>query len=78
VSLRDIAALEEWGRRDNPPYSTWQLVSLWVDGLSSAPWQAPSMPFPELSNLPDYEVRISEVPDSRSSTDASSPASLLT
>jgi hypothetical protein len=63
VPLRDVTALGEWGRRENPPYSTWHLVTLWVDGLGTAPWQAPSTPFPELSDLPDYEYRTAEVPD---------------
>ena len=64
MPLRDVAALDEWGRRENPPYSTWRIVNLWVDDLDSAPWQAPSTPFPELSDLPNYEIRIAEVPDS--------------
>jgi hypothetical protein len=52
------------GRREDPSYSTWQVVNLWVEDLASAPWQAPSTPFPELSDLPNYEVRIAEVPNS--------------
>jgi hypothetical protein len=64
VGLRDVSALDEWGRREDPPYSTWQLVSLWIAGLATAPWQAPSTPFPELSELPEYEVRVAEVPGS--------------
>jgi hypothetical protein len=64
VPLRDISALDEWGRHDDPPYSIWRIVSLWVEGLGSGPWQAPSAPFPELSALPDYEVRVAEVPES--------------
>jgi hypothetical protein len=57
-------ALEKWGLRENPPYSTWQLVSRWTEGLAIAPWQAPSVPFEELSDRPNYEVRIAEIPDS--------------
>lgn len=64
MSLRVVSALDEWGRREDPPYSTWRIVNLWVEGLGSAPWQAPSAPFPELSALPEYEVRVAEVPDS--------------
>jgi hypothetical protein len=64
VPFRDVFALDEWGRREDPPYSTWHLVNSWIEGLDSAPWQAPSTPFPELSDLPDYEVRVAEVPDS--------------
>lgn len=64
MPLRDRSALREWERREDPTYSTWQVVNLWVEGLSSAPWQAPSTPFAELSDLPNYEVRIAEVPNS--------------
>ncbi|MHB8290083.1 MAG: hypothetical protein ACYDEY_12765 [Acidimicrobiales bacterium] len=39
-------------------------MNLWIEGLAWAPWQAPSTPFPELSDLPNYEVRIAEVPNS--------------
>ena len=39
-------------------------VEDWVAGLASASWQAPSVPFPELSSQPDYEVRSAVVPGS--------------
>lgn len=61
VPLRDTSALEEWARRDDPAYSVWRTVSEWVEGLSVAPWQAPSAPFPELSDLPHYEIRTAEL-----------------
>ena len=64
MPLRDTSALEAWARREDPPYSTWRLVSEWIAALDSAPWQAPSVPFPELSDPPDYEVRTAEIPDS--------------
>jgi len=64
VPLRERSALYEWGRRENPPYLTWQIVNLWIERLELSPWQAPSTPFPELSNLPQYEVRVAEVPNS--------------
>ena len=64
MPLRDRAALHEWGRREDPAYSTWQVVNLWVERLASSPWQAPSVPFPELCDPPNYEVRVAEVPDS--------------
>src|SRR5579863_9752050 len=63
VPLRDTSALHEWGSRENPPYSTWQIVELWVNGLNTTPWQAPSIPYAEISDLPKYEIRTAEVPD---------------
>ena len=62
MPLRDTDALEEWAQRENPPYMTWRIVSAWVSSLESTPWQAPSVPFPELSDLPNFEVRIAQIP----------------
>jgi hypothetical protein len=62
VPLRDTRALEEWAEREKPPYSTWQRITAWVSELDTAPWRAPSVPFPELSDLPHYEVRYAEIP----------------
>jgi len=39
-------------------------VRAWIDGLGETPWQAPSIPFPELSDQPHYEVRTAVVPGS--------------
>ena len=49
MSLRDIDALHEWATQRDPPYSIWLIVSTWVAGLDSTPWQAPSVPFEELA-----------------------------
>jgi hypothetical protein len=62
VPLRDIDALHEWATQRDPPYSIWSIVSSWVAGLDSTPWQAPSVPFEELSGRPHYEVRYAELP----------------
>jgi len=62
VPLPDKSALREWGQRENPPYVTWQIVDLWINKLNSAPWQAPTIPFPEMSDLPHYEIRAAEIP----------------
>ena len=64
MPLRERSAFYEWGGRENPKYLTWQIVNLWIERLELSPWQAPSTPFPELSDLPQYEVRVAEVPNS--------------
>jgi hypothetical protein len=61
VPLRDTAALDEWAERENPSYSTWKSVGQWVQSLIATPWQAPSVPFPELSDPPNFEVRDAEL-----------------
>lgn len=40
----------------------WSAVRWWIADLALTPWQAPSVPFPELSNQPEYEVRSAVVP----------------
>ena len=61
MPLRDTAAFDEWVARSHPSLELTDLVRDWVQGLDAAPWQAPSIPFPELSDQPDYEVRSAEV-----------------
>jgi hypothetical protein len=64
VGLRDTAALHEWRERESPRQQVWDVVNQWVQGLDSASWQAPSTPFPELSEQPFDEVRSAVVPGS--------------
>ena len=40
----------------------WSAVRWWIADLALTPWQAPSVPFAELSNQPEYEVRSAVVP----------------
>lgn len=55
--------MDDWARREDPPYSVWQKVSGWVARVASAPWQYPSQPIPELSDQPLYELRTAELAD---------------
>jgi hypothetical protein len=58
-----MSALYEWGRRENPPYLAWEIVKSWIEELDVSPWQAPSTPFPELSDPPIYECRTAVIAD---------------
>jgi hypothetical protein len=62
VPLGNTEALRAWAERENPPYRLWRLVEVWVIGLDSAPWQAPSLPLTENIGGP-WEIRLAEVPD---------------
>ena len=64
MPLRDTSALDEWRQRVNPSPTVWSVVWEWVQGLDAKPFQAPSTPFPELSSLPEYELRTAEIPGS--------------
>jgi hypothetical protein len=61
VPLRDTAAFDEWVERVRPSAELTDRVWEWIRGLDATPWQAPSIPFPELSDQPEYEVRSAEV-----------------
>ena len=63
MALGDCSALHEWRQRDNPPPDVWQAVRDWVGWLGDFPWQAPSVPVPELSKPPEYEVREAVLPE---------------
>ena len=39
------------------------IVRTWIAELGDQPWQFPSVPIPELSNPPAYEIRTAIVPD---------------
>lgn len=41
----------------------WRPVRDWVGRLGDAPWQAPSVPFPEVSDQPNYEIRMALLSD---------------
>lgn len=62
MPLRELAAGEEWVQREDPRVSVWRAVRDWIAALGTTPWQAPSAPFPELSDLPPYQLRTAEVP----------------
>lgn len=55
--LRDVEALEDWVRREQPAAWVEADVRRWVAGLAEAPWQAPSIPDDRLSDYPVTEYR---------------------
>jgi hypothetical protein len=60
--LRDVEAFDEWARRPDVLHSDWVRVRAWINGLKELSWQAPSVPVPDLSDLPASEVRQAIVP----------------
>ena len=46
----------------HPSPERWQRVREWVEEAGDAPWIAPSIPFPELSDYPHDEVRSAVIP----------------
>jgi hypothetical protein len=62
VALRDIAAYQDWLRREHPPAKAQQTARSFIAELGDQPWLAPSVPIAELSLQPDYEVRYALLP----------------
>ena len=62
MPLGDVDAFHRWVKRATPALPVKRLVRAWIARLSDESWQAPSVPFPELSDQPTYEVRSAVVP----------------
>lgn len=62
MPLGDVAPLIEWRDSTNPLQERWNIVRLWVEMAGQTPWLSPSIPFPELSDQPHYEVRSAVIP----------------
>lgn len=57
MALRDIEAYREWIAREVPSAIADRAVRTFLAQLGDIPWRAPSVPIPELSDQPEYEVR---------------------
>jgi len=64
VALRDIRAFDAWSAHGGSTDDEWRVVRDWTSGLATASYQAPSIPVPELSEQPTYEVREAIIPRS--------------
>lgn len=49
-------------QREDPRVSVLRAVGEWVAGLGGRPWQAPSVPWPEMSDQPHSDIRTAEIP----------------
>lgn len=57
MALRDVGPFFDWVTRESPSPAALALASEFVAGIGERPWLAPSVPIPELSDQPHYEVR---------------------
>jgi hypothetical protein len=57
VPLREIGAFAEWIEREAPSRRARSVARTFIAELGDEPWRAPSVPVPELSSQPEYEVR---------------------
>ncbi len=57
MPLGDLGAFTEWAHRENPPYLLAMAIRGWIERLGDSPWQAPSVPIPEMSVEGEYQIR---------------------
>lgn len=62
MSLRDVRAFDAWSIYGSYADQEWLAVRDWIAVLAERSYQAPSIPVPELSEQPTYEVREAEIP----------------
>ena len=65
MPLRNADAWFDWINSYDPPPDVRHRVGSWINEMIDAPWLAPSIPLPDISNQPVYEVRQAVVPDSQ-------------
>ena len=61
MPLGDLGAFAEWAHREDPSYRLAMAIRGWIEGLARSPWQAPSLPIPEMSLAGEYQTRIATV-----------------
>jgi len=61
VALRDIHAFQAWIERESPSSTARSIARTFIAELGDRPWRAPSVPIPELSQQPEYEVRTATI-----------------
>ena len=57
MPLGDISEWFRWIEREEPTTKAWSLVRTFIAEIGDEPWRAPSMPRPDLSDQPIFEVR---------------------
>ena len=57
MPLRDVDEYHAWIERESPSRSARSVARTFIVELADRSWRAPSVPIPELSNQPEYEVR---------------------
>ncbi len=62
MALRDCRAFDAWSVYGGATDTQWEIVRDWIGALAVRSYQAPSIPIPDLSAQPTYEVREATVP----------------
>lgn len=63
MPIRNLSAIDAWAERESPPPQVERMVRRWIRRLDHKPWDEPSIPLPDLSFQPDFEVRVALLGD---------------
>ena len=61
MPLREVSEFTAWIEREQPSTLARSVARTFIAELGDEPWRAPSVPIAELSNQPEYEVRVAAV-----------------
>ena len=62
MPLRDVSEYHDWIQRESPSSLARRVARSFIAELGDRPWRAPSVPIAEVSNQPEYEVRMASLP----------------
>jgi hypothetical protein len=58
VPLRDLDEFSGWIEREFPSVAAQRVARHFLAEIGDEPWRSPSVPMADLSNPPEYEVRV--------------------
>jgi hypothetical protein len=61
VPLRDLDGFHRWIERESPSVAAQRVARHFLAEIGDEPWRSPSVPIADLSNQPEYEVRVAEL-----------------
>lgn len=61
MSLRDVEEYRRWVEREGPSPAAQRVVRLFLAEVGDQAWKVPSVPIPEMSRQPEFEVRQAEL-----------------
>ncbi|CAN5897707.1 hypothetical protein BH23ACT2_BH23ACT2_26020 [soil metagenome] len=57
MPLGEVGEYRAWIDRESPSRAAQSVARSFIAELGERPWREPSVPIPELSNQPEYEIR---------------------
>lgn len=62
MPLRDLSEVRRWVERERPSDTAQRVARHFLAEVGDESWRYPSVPIPDLSNQPEYEVRRATLP----------------